>query len=244
LVLLKFYNLKFKQANILLYNILLYNILLYNLNTHKMFKMVYKRLHIKLNNMLTLSHLQKLHRATEWMAKIFAEACAEAKAEADAEAKAEADAEAKAEADAEPNAQENASPAIAISDSEESEHEPGEGLAGGEEDASDDELAHGEELVTAERKRKRKKCVRSRNMPVGWKTEQLQLGIPMRKVSEIWKSYGQEAQDKIIEKYKGMAMADGNGGAAGGAAAKPKRVKQVARLVPEESASSHSEDSD
>jgi hypothetical protein len=55
-----------------------------------MFKMVYKRLHIKLNNMLTLSHLQKLHRATEWMAKIFAEACAEAKAEADAEAKAEA----------------------------------------------------------------------------------------------------------------------------------------------------------
>jgi hypothetical protein len=144
----------------------------------------------------------------------------------------------------EPNAQENASPAIAISDSEESEHEPGEGLAGGEEDASDDELAHGEELVTAERKRKRKKCVRSRNMPVGWKTEQLQLGIPMRKVSEIWKSYGQEAQDKIIEKYKGMAMADGNGGAAGGAAAKPKRVKQVARLVPEESASSHSEDSD
>jgi len=241
-----------------------------------MFKMVYKRLHIKLNNMLTLSHLQKLHRATEWMAKIFAEACAEAKAEADAEAKAEADAEAKAEADAEanaqenaspgtsrptavmaimsrrataamvsePNAQENASPAIAISDSEESEHEPGEGLAGGEEDASDDELAHGEELVTAERKRKRKKCVRSRNMPVGWKTEQLQLGIPMRKVSEIWKSYGQEAQDKIIEKYKGMAMADGNGGAAGGAAAKPKRVKQVARLVPEESASTHSEDSD
>ena len=226
--------------------------------------------------MLTLSHLQKLHRATEWMAKIFAEACAEAKAEADAEAKAEADAEANAQENAspgtsrptavmaimsrgataamvsEPNAQENASPGtsrrtavVAISDSEESEDdEPGEGLAGGEEDASDDELAHGEELVTAERQRKRKKCVRSRNMPVGWKTEQLQLGIPMRKVREIWKSYGQEAQDKIIEKYKSMAMADGNGGAAGGAAAKPKRVKQVARRVPEESASTHSEDSD
>ena len=212
--------------------------------------------------MLTLSHLQKLHRATEWMAKIFAEACAEAKAEADAEANAQENASpgtsrptavmaimsrgATAAMVSEPNAQENASPGtsrptavMAISDSEESEDEPGEGLAGGEEDASDDE-----ELVTAQRKRKRKKSGRSRNMPVGWKTEQLQMGIPMRKVREIWKSYGQEAQDKIIEKYKSMAMADGNGGAAGGAAAKPKRVKQVARLVPEESASTHSEDSD
>ena len=216
--------------------------------------------------MLTLSHLQKLHRATEWMAKIFAEACAEAKAEADAEANAQENASpgtsrptavmaiisrgATAAMVSEPNAQENASPGtsrptvMAISDSEESEDEPGEGLAGSEEDASDDELAHGEELVTAQPQRKRKKCVRSRNMPVGWKTEQLQLGIPMRKVREIWKSYGQEAQDKIIEKYKSMAMADGNGGAAGGAAAKPKRVKQVARRVPEESASTHSEDSD